>query len=126
MQGPCLPKCGFLVGKADAFASEAELEAWLQQNLSAADGNGVSNITTRMPGSESGSAPAQLRVLVLMAERAPTRSLSDIAPLRRVAEQRPAQFTYVQTRGALRSFEEFPEDIAGYIRAWYNGEPAAK
>lgn len=102
-QGPCLPKCGFLVGKADSFQSRAEMEAWL--------GGTVLPAAARDDGSK-------LNVLVMMAEGAPERSTADIAPLKAAARAHPDIFTFVETAGALRSYEEFPVQAAQHIRQW--------
>lgn len=101
-QGPCLPKCAFLVGKADAFKSAEDMQAWLKESI--------------VPAATRDGR--QLKVLVMMAEAAPERSTADIAPLKQAAQDHAQIFSFIETHGALRSYEEFPVETAQKIREW--------
>ncbi|EGD82521.1 hypothetical protein PTSG_03171 [Salpingoeca rosetta] len=92
-EGPILGKCAFLVGKADPVASRDELAALLRGGC-------------RVP------------TLVVMGYGAPETSRADLQPLHEAVAAGDSKLRVVETRGALRSYEEFPLDIGSIVKSF--------
>eukprot|EP00055_Hartaetosiga_balthica_P002168 m.2974 g.2974 ORF g.2974 m.2974 type:complete len:398 (+) comp1988_c0_seq1:69-1262(+) len=95
-QGPCVGKCAFLVGKMDFLKSREELADLIKGGV-------------------------KVPTLVVMGYNSPETSKEDVKPLQDAAKT-DKNLTFLTTRGALRSYEEFPHEIANIIKPHFQKE----
>lgn len=100
-EGPILGKCAFLVGKADPLSNRDELRA-------------VVGDACKVP------------TLVIMGYGAPETSRSDLQPLVDAAQVSSSNVRFVETRGALRSYEEYPQQIGAVIKSFIDSVHSAQ
>eukprot|EP01147_Barroeca_monosierra_P001266 gene1266-4474_t len=93
LEGPILGKCAFLVGRADPLSSRQELTQLIEHG-------------------------SKVPTLCIMGAGAPDISRADLEPLRTIAKKKLSNVTVIETKGALRSFEEFPSDIGDIIHTF--------